>query len=77
MICGTALRSIGAAGGAGGHVRVAVSACGLFTARGAGWPNPDEVYRMRIKSIEHVQLAMPPGRDADARKFYAELLGIP
>ena len=32
---------------------------------------------MRIKSIEHVQLAMPPGREADARKFYGELLGIP
>jgi catechol 2,3-dioxygenase-like lactoylglutathione lyase family enzyme len=32
---------------------------------------------MRIKSIEHVQLAMPPGREAEARKFYGELLGIP
>jgi catechol 2,3-dioxygenase-like lactoylglutathione lyase family enzyme len=32
---------------------------------------------MRIKSIEHVQLAMPPGREADARKFYGDLLGIP
>ena len=32
---------------------------------------------MRIKSIEHVQLAMPPGREADARRFYGELLGIP
>src|SRR5260221_4750777 len=32
---------------------------------------------MRIKSIEHVQLAMPPGREAEARKFYGGLLGIP
>ena len=32
---------------------------------------------MRLKSIEHVQLAMPPGREAEARKFYGELLGIP
>ena len=32
---------------------------------------------MRIKSIEHVQLAMPPGREADARAFYSGLLGIP
>ena len=32
---------------------------------------------MRLKSIEHVQLAMPPGREEDARKFYGVLLGIP
>jgi len=32
---------------------------------------------MRLKSIEHVQLAMPPGREAEARRFYGELLGIP
>jgi catechol 2,3-dioxygenase-like lactoylglutathione lyase family enzyme len=32
---------------------------------------------MRVNAIEHVQLAMPPGREADARKFYGELLGIP
>jgi len=34
-------------------------------------------YRMRILSIEHVQLAMPPGQEAEARKFYGGLLGIP
>ena len=32
---------------------------------------------MRIKSIDHVQLAMPSGREAEARAFYAGLLGIP
>ena len=32
---------------------------------------------MRLKSIEHVQLAMPPGREEEARKFYGVLLGIP
>src|ERR1700735_3033333 len=32
---------------------------------------------MRILSIDHIQLAMPRGREADARKFYAETLGIP
>ncbi|MBL4770382.1 MAG: VOC family protein [Planctomycetes bacterium] len=32
---------------------------------------------MPIESIDHVQLAMPAGREADARNFYAELLGIP
>ena len=32
---------------------------------------------MRLKSIEHVQLAMPPGREEDARGFYGVLLGIP
>lgn len=30
-----------------------------------------------VVAIEHVQLAMPPGREADARAFYAGLLGIP
>jgi|SRR5262249_42706957 len=32
---------------------------------------------MTIVGIEHVQLAMPAGREADAREFYARLLGIP
>jgi len=32
---------------------------------------------MRIKALDHVQLAMPPGREADARKFYQDTLGIP
>ena len=32
---------------------------------------------MRIVAIEHVQLAMPAGQEAAARRFYAEALGIP
>jgi catechol 2,3-dioxygenase-like lactoylglutathione lyase family enzyme len=32
---------------------------------------------VRILSIEHVQLAMPAGGEAEARRFYAGLLGIP
>src|SRR6266576_3522476 len=32
---------------------------------------------MRIKEIDHVQLAMPSGREAEARAFYEEALGIP
>jgi len=32
---------------------------------------------MAILAIEHVQLAMPAGREDDARAFYARLLGIP
>ena len=32
---------------------------------------------MTIVAIEHVQLAMPPGREAEARAFYAGLLGLP
>jgi catechol 2,3-dioxygenase-like lactoylglutathione lyase family enzyme len=32
---------------------------------------------MRILAIDHVQLAMPEGREAEARRFYCELLGIP
>lgn len=31
---------------------------------------------MTILAIEHVQLAMPRGREADARDFYAGLLGL-
>ena len=32
---------------------------------------------MRIKALDHVQLAMPAGREAEARAFYTGLLGIP
>lgn len=32
---------------------------------------------MRIVAIDHVQLAMPAGEEASARRFYADLLGIP
>jgi catechol 2,3-dioxygenase-like lactoylglutathione lyase family enzyme len=31
---------------------------------------------MKILSIDHVQLAMPAGREAEARAFYSDLLGI-
>ncbi len=30
-----------------------------------------------IVAIEHVQLAMPPGKEEQARDFYSGLLGIP
>jgi catechol 2,3-dioxygenase-like lactoylglutathione lyase family enzyme len=32
---------------------------------------------MRICRLDHVQLAMPAGREDDARAFYQGLLGIP
>jgi catechol 2,3-dioxygenase-like lactoylglutathione lyase family enzyme len=32
---------------------------------------------MPVKSLDHVQLAMPAGREAEARAFYQGLLGIP
>jgi catechol 2,3-dioxygenase-like lactoylglutathione lyase family enzyme len=32
---------------------------------------------MTIVGIDHVQLAMPAGREEDARRFYSNLLGIP
>lgn len=32
---------------------------------------------MRIVAIDHVQLAMPPGGEADAQAFYEGLLGLP
>lgn len=31
---------------------------------------------MKIVAIDHVQLAMPPGREDEARAFYAGVLGI-
>jgi len=30
-----------------------------------------------VTGIHHVQLAMPPGGEAAARRFYSDLLGIP
>lgn len=32
---------------------------------------------MPVVGVDHVQLAMPAGREAEARAFYADLLGIP
>ena len=32
---------------------------------------------MRVRAIDHVQLAMPPGREDEATAFYEGLLGIP
>ena len=32
---------------------------------------------MGVEAIDHVQLAMPAGREDDARAFYSTLLGIP
>ena len=32
---------------------------------------------MTVLAIDHVQLAMPPGREQAARDFYTGLLGIP
>jgi catechol 2,3-dioxygenase-like lactoylglutathione lyase family enzyme len=32
---------------------------------------------MPVSSLDHVQLAMPPGRETEARDFYTGLLGIP
>ena len=32
---------------------------------------------MRVHGIDHVQLAMPKGREDEARRFYAGVLGLP
>jgi catechol 2,3-dioxygenase-like lactoylglutathione lyase family enzyme len=32
---------------------------------------------VRVEAIDHVQLAMPAGREEEARAFYEGLLGIP
>lgn len=31
---------------------------------------------MRVLSLDHVQLAMPPGRETEARAFYGDVLGL-
>ncbi|MBV8166272.1 MAG: glyoxalase [Alphaproteobacteria bacterium] len=30
-----------------------------------------------VVALEHIQLAMPPGREAEARAFYTGILGLP
>jgi catechol 2,3-dioxygenase-like lactoylglutathione lyase family enzyme len=37
----------------------------------------DEPEGMTVVGVDHVQLAMPAGREAEARAFYSGLLGIP
>ena len=32
---------------------------------------------MQVTALDHVQLAMPAGREAEARAFYQDILGIP
>jgi catechol 2,3-dioxygenase-like lactoylglutathione lyase family enzyme len=32
---------------------------------------------MRVRRLDHVLLAMPAGKESEARKFYRETLGIP
>jgi catechol 2,3-dioxygenase-like lactoylglutathione lyase family enzyme len=32
---------------------------------------------MKIREIDHVQLAMPPGEEEKARLFYGNILGLP
>ncbi|QEX19611.1 glyoxalase [Hypericibacter terrae] len=32
---------------------------------------------MKVAGLDHIQLAMPAGREAEARAFYEGLLGIP
>jgi catechol 2,3-dioxygenase-like lactoylglutathione lyase family enzyme len=32
---------------------------------------------MRVRRLDHVLLAMPAGKESDARKFYRDILGIP
>lgn len=31
---------------------------------------------VQIVTLDHIQLAMPPGGEAEARRFYGELLGL-
>ena len=32
---------------------------------------------IKVVGIHHVQLAMPPGKEEEARAFYCDLLGLP
>ena len=31
---------------------------------------------VKIVGLDHLQLAMPPGQEAEARRFYSEILGL-
>jgi len=33
--------------------------------------------RPSLLALEHIQIAMPPGREAEARAFYGGILGLP
>jgi len=33
--------------------------------------------RFRLAAVDHVQLAMPPGGEGEAERFYQDLLGLP
>jgi catechol 2,3-dioxygenase-like lactoylglutathione lyase family enzyme len=35
-----------------------------------------EKYKMKIRSIDHVQIAMPEGEEEKARSFYIDILGF-
>jgi catechol 2,3-dioxygenase-like lactoylglutathione lyase family enzyme len=39
---------------------------------GAGWRET-----MRVRRLDHILLAMPAGRESEARQFYRDILGIP
>ena len=32
---------------------------------------------MSVRALDHVQIAMPAGGEAEARRFYGQLLGVP
>jgi catechol 2,3-dioxygenase-like lactoylglutathione lyase family enzyme len=55
--------------------------CGAFAVRAAAATDvkirsvPGGVV-MEVRAVDHVQLAMPPGHEEDARAFYGVLLGI-
>jgi hypothetical protein len=43
----------------------------------ARFNRPWEGEKMRVRRLDHVLLAMPAGREGEARQFYQGLLGIP
>jgi CheY-like chemotaxis protein len=53
-----------------------------WVARNEIWPkltivNNREIGILRVRRLDHIQLAMPPGREASAKAFYEGVLGIP
>jgi catechol 2,3-dioxygenase-like lactoylglutathione lyase family enzyme len=48
-----------------------------ITATAARWTGMIEEAGVTVIGLDHVQLAMPAGREGDARLFYSGLLGIP
>jgi catechol 2,3-dioxygenase-like lactoylglutathione lyase family enzyme len=59
-----------------GFFLVPILFCADLSQDRSGWIK-DQNRMTRLRRVDHVLLAMPPGRENDARAFYHGVLGIP